>query len=164
LHTFFIGSCKYSLSAVYKPAEAKNCNSVFSGLNNILQSSHVSLYVRYHHTGKPQQKARVMENERINQELLLNIHSSFCKRQWCEKNGTAQQQPASEQLKTICWDGMIPELLPEICLTENNRPLILWELMGTENMLLLKMGGFNEKLEAEFALHPYIVMDGNVLN
>jgi hypothetical protein len=96
------------------------------------------------------------------QELLLNTNSSFCKRQWCEKRDAPQgQQPlsATEQLKTICWDGLLPELLPEICLKENDKPLILWELMGMVNLLHLKLGGFNEQLTPESALHPYFVLD-----
>ena len=96
------------------------------------------------------------------QELVLNINSSFCKRQWCEKrDASSEQQPlsATEQLKTICWDGLLPELLPEICLKENNKPLILWELMGMANLLHLKMGDYDEKIKPELALHPYFVLD-----
>ncbi len=102
-----------------------------------------------------------MKTSTTTQELLLNINSSFCKRQWSEKDGTKQQSlSATEQLKTICWDGLLPELLPEICEKENNKPLILWELMGMDHLLHLKMGGgFNEKLNPELALHPYIALN-----
>lgn len=98
------------------------------------------------------------------QELLLNVNSSFCKREWCSKNEQQQTLPPAEQLKIICWDGLLPELLPEICLKENNKPLILWELMGMSNLLHLKMGGHNEKLNPELALHPYIMLDGMCYN
>ncbi len=94
------------------------------------------------------------------QELLLNVNSSFCKRQCCERD-SSKTQPLSttEQLKTICWDGLLPELLPEISLKENNKPLILWELMGMSNLLHLKLGGNNDRLDPQLALHPYSIAD-----
>lgn len=107
-----------------------------------------------------------METETAIQELLLNVHSSFCKREWCEIKDEKQQktQSSTERLKSLCWNGMIPELLPEICIKENNRPLILWEMMGLTNILHLKMGGYSERLNPVYALHPYLVMDNATLN
>jgi hypothetical protein len=88
--------------------------------------------------------APIMETDTTVQELLLNVNSSFCKREWSEKkDGKQQTLSATERLKTLCWDGMIPELLPEICVKQNNRPLILWEMMGLSNILHLKMGGYS---------------------
>jgi hypothetical protein len=89
-----------------------------------------------------------METETAIQELLLNVNSSFCKREWSEIS---------------CWNGMIPELLPEVCIKQNNRPLILWEMMGLTNILHLKMGGYSERLDPEYALHPYLILDNNAL-
>lgn len=106
-----------------------------------------------------------METETAIQELLLNVNSSFCKREWSEISGEKQQQTQSsaERLKTLCWNGMIPELLPEVCIKQNNRPLILWEMMGLTNILHLKMGGYSERLDPEYALHPYLILDNNAL-
>jgi hypothetical protein len=100
-----------------------------------------------------------MEANSTIQELLLNVNSSFCKREWCEKNEKQQTLSASERLKNICWDGLLPELLPEICLKEDSKPLILWEMMGMSNLLHLKMGGYDVKLNPELSLHPYFVLD-----
>jgi hypothetical protein len=109
--------------------------------------------------------APIMETDTTVQELLLNVNSSFCKREWSEKkDGKQQTLSATERLKTLCWDGMIPELLPEICVKQNNRPLILWEMMGLSNILHLKMGGYSERLNPEYALHPYLIMDMVVPN
>lgn len=101
-----------------------------------------------------------MDTTVITQELLLNLNSSFCKREWCEKkDGSPMPAAASDRLKTICWDGMLPDLLPEICLKDNNKPLILWEMMGTSHLLHLKLGGYQQRLENEFALHPYLIKE-----
>jgi len=111
-------------------------------------------------------KVTIMETETAIQELLLNVNSSFCKREWSEIKGQKQQptQSSAERLKTLCWNGMIPELLPEVCIKQNNRPLILWEMMGLTNILHLKMGGYSERLNPEYALHPYLILDNAVLN
>lgn len=105
-----------------------------------------------------------METETAVQELLLNINSSFCRREWSEKQEQHTTLSVTERLKTLCWDGMIPELLPEICIRHNNKPLILWEMMGLSSLLHLKMGGYKERLNPEYALHPYLVIDKAVLN
>jgi len=111
-------------------------------------------------------KVTIMETETAIQELLLNVNSSFCKREWSEIKGQKQQptQSSAERLKTLCWNGMIPELLPEVCIKQNNRPLILWEMMGLTNILHLKMGGYSERLNPEYALHPYLILVNAVLN
>lgn len=99
------------------------------------------------------------DDDTTSQEVLLNINSSFCKRQWVEKKTSSQQSLSSkEQLKTICWDGMLPELFPEICVMEDNKPLVLWELLETEHLLHLRLGKYNERLNGEDALHPYLQM------
>lgn len=106
-----------------------------------------------------------METETAIQELLLNVNSSFCKREWCEKKDQQQKKlSTTERLKTLCWDGLLPDMLPEICLKENNRPLILWEMMGLNNILHLKMGGYSQRLNPVYALHPYLIMDNAGLN
>lgn len=100
-----------------------------------------------------------MKSGTIIQELLLNVHSSFLQREWCEKGEKQQTLSSTERLKAICWDGLLPELLPEICLKEDNKPLILWEMMGMSNLLHLKMGGYDIKLNPELSVHPYLVLD-----
>ncbi|HMO61932.1 MAG TPA: hypothetical protein PKC39_06775 [Ferruginibacter sp.] len=101
-----------------------------------------------------------MNRQAINQELVLNLNASFCQRQWCLKQASQQQNTATstEQLKMICWDGMLPEIFPNIVLKADNKPLVIWELLETEHMLHLKMGEFNARLEADSALHPYFLL------
>jgi len=100
-----------------------------------------------------------MKTDTTVQELLLNVNSSFCRREWSEKKNQQQTLSDTERLKTLCWDGMLPEILPEICVKQNNKPLILWEMMGLQSILHLKMGGYSERLNPVFALHPYLIVD-----
>jgi hypothetical protein len=99
------------------------------------------------------------------QEVLFNIHSNFCKRE-CneEKYEWKEAKSVKERLKILCWEGMIPELPAGVRVTENGHSLILWEMMALNTILHLKMGGYSQRLDPEWALHPYLIMDTAVLN
>ena len=107
-----------------------------------------------------------METDSTNQEVLLNINTSFCKREYCERyeNNYTKKLSPTEVLKNLCWDGLLPELLPEICTKVDNKQLPLWELLETERLLHLRFGGYQEKLETAFSLNPYLLVDGISLN
>ncbi len=102
-----------------------------------------------------------MKTNTTSQEMLLNTGAGYCRRQWCEKKEEkrAQPLPAEEQLKNLCWDGMLPEMFPEICLKENNKPLILWEMMSMQRLLHLRFGGIDEQLDPHYSLNPYHIID-----
>lgn len=107
-----------------------------------------------------------METGILNQEVLLNINSSFFKREYCEKDekNSAKKLSKTEVLKTLCWDGFLPEILPEVCSRVNNKPLTLRELLETERLLHLRFGSYQEKLEGVFSLNPYLLADFLYLN
>ena len=105
-----------------------------------------------------------METTTAIQEIVLNTDSTFCKRECANQKDSQEPQSMTAVLKNLCWDGKIPQLLPEICIKHNNRPLILWEMMGLTTILHLKMGGPDERLDPEYALHPYLIIDMTILN
>jgi hypothetical protein len=107
-----------------------------------------------------------MNNFTINQEILLNTNTSFCKRDYTEKEPgkNAKRLSKKEALKTLCWDGALPELLPEICHISGSKPLILWELLETENLLHLKLGEYQQKIEHAFSINAYLLADSLPLN
>ncbi len=102
-----------------------------------------------------------MKHINLNQEILLNSSSSFFKRDYCEQNPQHQQKKLSqkEQLVNVCWNGLLPELLPEIADTDRNeKPLIIWEINETQHMLDLRLGEFDENLNDEFSINPYVYL------
>jgi hypothetical protein len=107
-----------------------------------------------------------METDTMNQEVLLNINTSFFKREYYERDEKNNTKKLSQRelLKTLFWDGFLPELLPEICIKVNNKQLTLWELLETQQVLHLRFGGYQEKLEPAFSLNPYLLMDAIFLN
>jgi hypothetical protein len=109
--------------------------------------------------------ALYMDTETMDQEVLLNINTSFCRREYCDQDEkTVRKLSQRELLKTLCWDGLLPELLPEICTKVNNRPLTLWELLETQHLFHLRFGNYSERLNSEFSLNPFLMMDALALN
>ena len=102
-----------------------------------------------------------MKPIKLSQEILLNSNSSFFKRDYCELNAKPQQKKLSqkEQVANMCWNGLLPELLPEICDTgRDEKPLILWEINETQQMLDLRLGELDENLNNEFSINPYVYL------
>jgi hypothetical protein len=102
-----------------------------------------------------------MKHINLNQEILLNSNSSFFKKDYCEQNAKPQQKKLSqkEQVANMCWNGLLQELLPEICDTDRNeKPLILWEINETQQMLDLRLGEIDQNLNDEFSINPYVYL------
>ena len=106
-----------------------------------------------------------MKQITTSQEILLVPGTSFFKRDWCEKETSQHSKKLSqkEQLIQLCWNGVLPELLPEICeTTQQQKRLTLWEINESERLLDLRLGEFNDSLNDGWSINPYvcIVMAG----
>lgn len=106
-----------------------------------------------------------MKQITTSQEILLVPGANFFKRDWCEKEVRPQSKKLSqtEQLKQLCWNGLLPEILPEICeTTQHNKQLTLWEVNESDTLLDLRLGEFNESLNDVWSINPFvcIVMAG----
>ena len=102
-----------------------------------------------------------MENFTHNLEILLQTNSSYFKRDWVELKGKTNDKQLSqkEQLIQLCWNGMLKEMIPEILQTElGKKPLTLWEINESGNMLDLRYGDFNEGMNDEWSVNPYVFL------
>ena len=102
-----------------------------------------------------------MKNTSTNQEILLLSNSNFFKRDWCELNGNKNDKQLSqkEQLILLCWNGMLKELIPEILQTEaGKKPLTLWEINESGNMLDLRYGDIDRHMNDEWSINPYVYL------
>ena len=100
-----------------------------------------------------------MKQTSTNQEILLVPKSRFLKKDWCEKKTASNQKKLSgkEKLIEICWNGMLPELLPEISeLSASQQPLTIWEINETGHLLDLRLGEYDESMNDEFSINPYV--------
>jgi hypothetical protein len=102
-----------------------------------------------------------MKNFTNNREILLLANSSFFQKDWCTLNNTNNQKKLSkkEQLAQLCWNGMLPELIPELLnYPPVGKPLTLWEINESGNMLDLRYGVINQELNDEWSINPYVYL------
>lgn len=108
-----------------------------------------------------------MKNTYTNQEILLLSNSSFFKRDWVELNGnkTDKQLSLKEQLILLCWNGMLKEMIPEIMeTTPDKKPLTLWEINQSGNMLDLRYGNIDQLINDEWSINPYVFSELACMN
>ena len=102
-----------------------------------------------------------MKKTSTNQEIILVPKSRFFKKDLCEKDAKPNQKKLSgkEQLINLCWNGMLPELLPEISeTTPQEKPLTVWEINETGQLLDLRLGEFDESMNDEWSINPYVYL------
>ncbi|MBK7559353.1 MAG: hypothetical protein IPI54_14360 [Chitinophagaceae bacterium] len=102
-----------------------------------------------------------MKKITTNREILLLSGSSFFQRDWCEMNSKSDSKKLSqkEQLIQLCWNGMLHEMIPEILETQpGKKPLTLWEINESGNLLDLRYGEFDEEMNDEWSINPYVYL------
>jgi len=108
-----------------------------------------------------------MKKISTNREILLQTNSSFFKRDWCElnKNNNDKQLSQKEQLIQLCWNGMLKEMIPEICGPGvSEKPLTLWEINESGNMLDLRFGDMDQEMNDEWSINPYVFLTLSIPN
>lgn len=108
-----------------------------------------------------------MKKITTNREILLLSASRFFQRDWCElnNNGNSKKLSQKEQLIQLCWNGMLNEMIPEIIYTApGKKPLTLWEINESGNMLDLRYGEIDEEMNDEWSVNPYVFMTFAVMN
>ena len=108
-----------------------------------------------------------MENTSTNQEILLLCNSSFFKRDWVELNNNKNDKQLSQKegLIMLCWNGMLTEMIPEILKTKpGKKPLTLWEINESGNMLDLRYGDIDREMNDEWSINPYVYLTFSLPN
>lgn len=98
-----------------------------------------------------------MKTNSTHQEILLLTGTTFSKREWCEKISDKKNNLSEkEQLEEACWNGLLPEILPEVYLhSESDKKLFLWQIKQGNSFIDLEMGDIPEETEKEFSIDPY---------
>jgi hypothetical protein len=91
----------------------------------------------------------------LQQEILLMTGTKFTSRQCWQKNNSEKENFLSEsdELQDACWNGLLREMLPEIC--EKNRKLYLWQIKENKSCIDIELGELPSPLEAYFSIDPY---------
>ncbi len=99
-----------------------------------------------------------MKAKSTQQEILLLTGTGFSSRQWCKNEGTPDSGnlTGAEKLEEACWNGLLPELLPEICTPcAGTDKLYLWQIRRVTSFLEIELGSFPEEKDSYFSIDPY---------
>lgn len=104
-----------------------------------------------------QLKLNDMKTNSTQQEILLLTGTTFSKRELSEKiSGRKNNFSEKEQLEDACWNGLLPEMLPEVYLhTGENKKLFLWKIKQGKSFLDLELGDIVEETDKQFSIDPY---------
>lgn len=82
--------------------------------------------------------------------------TTFLSRHWCEKNDTTQNHfTEKEQLQNACWNGLLREILPEICMPTAEKNLYLWQITEATSFIDLELGEVPGEIEKSYSINPY---------
>ena len=97
-----------------------------------------------------------MSTTTLHHEILLMTGTSFSSRQCLQKMDEDNQKYLSEteQLQEACWNGQLPDMLPEICKT-SAPGLFLWEIKENKSSVEIILGQLPEQIEREYSIDPY---------
>jgi len=107
-----------------------------------------------------------MKTNSTQQEILLMTGTRFSSRQWCEKNSPAQDHLTDkEQLQNACWNGLLQEMLPEICKpTAEDKNLYLWQITEAKSFIDLELGEVPGEIEKNHSINPYLFLPSQLLS
>ena len=106
-----------------------------------------------------------MEINSTQQEILLITDSSFSSRQTYQKAGDTGQLSHKQQLEEACWNGMLQEMLPEICEPSSpHKKMIVWKIREALSFLELDLGEFPAGKEQQFSIDPYCFLAAKSFN
>jgi hypothetical protein len=89
------------------------------------------------------------------QEILLLICSNFSLRNSCKNEESKKNDlTKGQQLEEACWNGLIHQMLPEICDQSGNK-LLLWQTRETNSFIEIELGDLPEEKEKHFSIDPY---------
>jgi hypothetical protein len=91
----------------------------------------------------------------LQQEILLMTGTYFTSRQCWQKNNSENENLSceSDQLQDACWNGLLKEMLPEIC--EWNKNLYLWQIRENKSCLNIGLGELPSEVDKYFSIDPY---------
>lgn len=96
----------------------------------------------------------------IQQQILLITGTHFSSRQCWQKNNSEDKDAFSEaeELQDACWNGLLKEMLPEICKL-NNKDLYLWQIRENKSAIDIEIGQLPAEVDSFFSIDPYAFVE-----
>ena len=97
-----------------------------------------------------------MEANSTQQEILLLTGTKFSSRHYLEKDDDNQHHLTErEQLEEACWNGLLKDMLPEICEQDSENKLYMWQVWKTNSFIEIQLGEIPGEKENRFSIDPY---------
>jgi hypothetical protein len=103
-----------------------------------------------------------MQTHTAQQEILLMTGTSFSARTWCANDDVEDNKnnTPEDRLKEACWNGLLPEILPEICTpATGQKKMFLWQITQAFSFIDIEMGEVPGTAEKYFSINPYSFLD-----
>ena len=103
-----------------------------------------------------------MKTNTAQQEILLMTGTSFSARTWCANDDAEDQKNITpeDRLKEACWNGLLPDILPEICKRqEGDKKIFLWQVTQACNFIEIELGEVPGSTEKFFSISPYSFLE-----
>jgi hypothetical protein len=104
----------------------------------------------------------------IIQEILLPTNTGFSKQKYCDISSETPglgNNFSVEQLEKACWNGLLPELLPELVnLSPGDNKLYIWQIKNGEHFLCINMSAYPLEADREASVNPYLFMETSLKN
>ena len=104
-----------------------------------------------------------MKTNYIQQEILLITGTTFSTKQFFGNDGK-DNLTQKEHLEEACWNGLLQEIIPEICEQPGNKKLFLWQIKEGNSFIELDLGEVPEEKDDQFSIDPYSFMHLQVLS
>lgn len=98
-----------------------------------------------------------MKKVTVQLEIVLLPGNTSHQKQLCDKEFTKDNRSLSplEQMEEACWNGLLPELFPELeVLPGNDRELILWQIRQSASLLQIKMSDSVISVDGYYSIDP----------
>lgn len=99
----------------------------------------------------------------IQQEILLITGTKFSSRQcWQKIENNQDLASEADQLQDACWNGLLKEMLPEIC--GSDKDIFLWEIRENKCGLEIELGELPSEVDTYYSIDPYSFLENQLMN
>ena len=99
------------------------------------------------------------------QEILLMMDSNFASRDMAPKDESRSKNlTPREKLQDACWNGLVPEFLPEIAEKKYDSSLSLLEINEGNHFLDIRYGAEYQETDPDCSINPYLFFEDLELN
>ena len=85
----------------------------------------------------------------------------FAAREYSERTDPDNKPAFSaiEKLEEACWNGLLPEMLPEIMVQpEDGQKMYMWSITEGSSFLGIELGDRQEEKDKFFSIDPYVFL------